>query len=86
MTPNENDVLLYWPANIVINLSYQLTDRQAVTVIVHELDHAIGLKHNDNPQSIMDINIGDTGNPIDYNFDKPTPADIAKVKELYNEN
>ncbi|AZN76289.1 peptidase M10A and M12B matrixin and adamalysin [Lactobacillus acidophilus] len=57
----------------------QSTPQVASSVAEHELDHAIGLQHNDTQPSVMNSSV------TEQNAYTIQPCDIAAVKAIYNE-
>lgn len=44
---------VYLPGQQIINVYYDLSREELVSTIAHEMGHAIGLDHNQNPRSVM---------------------------------
>ena len=53
------------------------SDQIILSVIMHELGHAIGLKHNEEPYSIMNSEY----NPVTF-----TDKDIQRIKTIWNQS
>ncbi|MCI1985198.1 MAG: M57 family metalloprotease [Lactobacillus sp.] len=63
-------------ANANLNLTY--TEQLSLSVAMHELGHALGLDHSDEPTSVM--------YPVDQGVTTLSSADIAGLRAIYPPN